>query len=156
MLEALGVVRPQLQRFYDTLNDEQKARFNAVTPELRSQRTARRETAATDLSQACSGQAIRPTDVPTERIARALNPTDAQRGALAVVDDATKKAADYLKANCARDDTLTPPGRVAAMEQRLKALLEAINMVQPALENFYKSLTDEQKARFNTLGAQQS
>jgi hypothetical protein len=41
------------------------------------------------------------------------------------------------------------------MEQRLKAMLEAINIVQPALENFYGSLTDEQKARFNLLGSQQ-
>jgi hypothetical protein len=34
-------------------------------------------------------------------------------------------------------------------------MLEAINIVQPALENFYGSLTDEQKARFNLLGSQQ-
>jgi hypothetical protein len=27
---------------------------------------------------------------------------------------------------------------------------------QPALENFYNLLTDEQKARFNLLGSQQS
>jgi hypothetical protein len=28
--------------------------------------------------------------------------------------------------------------------------------VQPALENFYGTLTDEQKARFNELGAHQN
>ena len=42
------------------------------------------------------------------------------------------------------------------MEQRLNAMLEAINIVQPALESFYGSLSDEQKARFNQLGAPQS
>jgi LTXXQ motif family protein len=46
---------------------------------------------------------------------------------------------------------LTPPGRVAAMTQRLDAMLEATKIVRPALENFYGLLTDEQKARFNQL-----
>ena len=48
------------------------------------------------------------------------------------------------------------PGRVAAMEQRLNAMLQAVNIVQPALQNFYSTLSDEQKARFNALGAPQS
>jgi hypothetical protein len=38
------------------------------------------------------------------------------------------------------------------MEQRLNAMLGATKIVQPALESFYGSLTDEQKARFNQLG----
>ncbi|HLQ93679.1 MAG TPA: Spy/CpxP family protein refolding chaperone, partial [Xanthobacteraceae bacterium] len=59
-------------------------------------------------------------------------------------------------AHCPTEQTLTPTGRVAAMAERLNATLEAIKVVQPALEEFYGSLTDEQKARFNVLGAQQS
>jgi hypothetical protein len=62
-------------------------------------------------------------------------------------------AQDFLKANCSAEEALTPPGRVAAMEQRLNAMLEAIKIVQPALESFYGSLTDEQRARLNQLGA---
>ena len=42
------------------------------------------------------------------------------------------------------------------MKQRLDAMLEAIKIVQPALEAFYGSLTDEQKAHFNQLGPPQS
>jgi signal transduction histidine kinase len=38
-----------------------------------------------------------------------------------------------------------------AMEQRLDTMLRAINIVQPALQKFYGSLTDEQKERFNRL-----
>ena len=41
--------------------------------------------------------------------------------------------------------------RIDAMEQRLDAMLRAINIVQPALEKFYGSLSDEQKERFNRL-----
>jgi hypothetical protein len=42
------------------------------------------------------------------------------------------------------------------MQQRLNAMLEAVKIVQPALDKFYGSLTDEQKARFNQLRPQQS
>jgi hypothetical protein len=109
-----------------------------------------------DLAQVCSGQAAKPTNAPTARIEQALRPTDVQRTALQALDEAAAKAADYLKANCSAEEALTPPGRVAAMEQRLNAMLEAIKIVQPALESFYGSLSDEQKARFNQLGAPQS
>ena len=76
------------------------------------------------------------------------NPTDAQRSALDALDDATIRAADLLKTNCPADESLTPPGRVTAMEQRLNTMLQAIKVVQPALENFYGTLTDEQKKEF--------
>jgi hypothetical protein len=46
---------------------------------------------------------------------------------------------------------LTPTGRLAAMEDRLNSMLQALDTVQPALVKFYDSLTDEQKARFNRL-----
>jgi hypothetical protein len=41
---------------------------------------------------------------------------------------------------------------LAAMEMRLQAMLEAANTVKPALDDFYGSLTSEQKARFNRIG----
>jgi hypothetical protein len=37
------------------------------------------------------------------------------------------------------------------MEKRLKAMLAAAKTVQPALTQFYGGLSDEQKARFNSL-----
>jgi hypothetical protein len=45
--------------------------------------------------------------------------------------------------------------RIDAMEQRVDAMLRAINIVQPALQKFYSSLTDEQKERFNRLAPAQ-
>jgi len=95
----------------------------------------------------CRLEAMKAVSVPS--------PTNPQRSEIDAVNDATRNAADFLKAHCPTDPTLTPPGRVAAMGQRLNAILEAIKIVQPALENFYGSLTDEQKARFNLLGSQQ-
>jgi hypothetical protein len=37
------------------------------------------------------------------------------------------------------------------MEKRLDATLAAVQTVQPALTKFYNSLSDEQKACFNSL-----
>jgi hypothetical protein len=155
MLQALTLMQPPLQRFYDSLSDEQKARFNSINPKSQSVRTGR-GTPRSDLSQVCSGQAAGAANVPTDRIVQELKPTDSQRSALDALSEATTKAADFLKANCTEDQTLTPPGRVAAMEQRLNAMVEAIKIVEPALENFYGLLTDEQKARFNQLDPRQS
>jgi hypothetical protein len=156
MSQALGSVKPVLDRFYNSLSDEQKARFNPIAPAAHPATPKGVASRPPDLAQVCSGQAAKATNAPTARIEQALHPTDDQRTALQALDEATAKAADYLKANCSADEALTPPGRVAAMEQRLNAMLEAIKIVQPALESFYGSLGDEQKARFNQLGAPQS
>jgi hypothetical protein len=138
------------------LNDEQKARFDALNPDEQRSRQARsNEQRQRDVTQVCSGQAAGAGDLPTTRIEQALHPTDAQRAALEELKDASLKAADILKANCPQDQTLTAPGRVEAMEQRLQAMLQALNTVQPALEKFYSSLSDEQRARFNQLGTRQ-
>ena len=65
--------------------------------------------------------------------------------------DASVKAAEGLKVSCPSYQTLTPTGRVEAMEKRLDATLGAVKTVGPALVKFYNSLSDEQKARFNSL-----
>jgi hypothetical protein len=60
-------------------------------------------------------------------------------------------AAERLKVDCPTYQTLTPTGRVEATEKRLDATLSAVKTMQPALAKFYDSLSDEQKARFNSL-----
>ena len=151
MLQAVGIVRPAIEHFYNSLSDEQKQRFNALAPQTPATRTSRAAARGPDITQVCGAQAAKGIEMPAQRIEQALHPTAAQRSALDALDDATMKAADLLKANCPADEVLTPPGRVASMEQRLDTMLQAIKTVQPALENFYGTLTDEQKARFNEL-----
>ena len=84
-------------------------------------------------------------------LARGVSAVAAQRAALNSLNEATAKAAELLKADCPKDDSLTPPVRVTLMEKRLAVMLNAIKIVQPELETFYGLLTDEQKARFNQL-----
>jgi hypothetical protein len=64
---------------------------------------------------------------------------------------ASEKAVKFLQESCPTNDPVTPTGRLEAMERRLEAMLEAVRTVKPALDDFYASLTDEQKARLNVL-----
>jgi hypothetical protein len=77
-----------------------------------------------------------------------------QKQLLADVKLAGNKAAAVFKATCPSENAfpLTPPGRLASMTGRLDATLSAVQIVKPALETFYDSLSDEQKERFNQIG----
>jgi hypothetical protein len=150
MLQAVQTVRPVLDRFYQLLSDEQKARFNAIAPADGQAAVAEDQR---DLTKLCSERAPGIADLPIDRIAQAVQPTAAQQGLLDELRQSSAKAAAGLKADCPTYQTLTPTGRVEAMEKRLEAIVVAVKAVQPALANFYKALTDEQKARFNTLGS---
>lgn len=151
MLQAVRTVRPAMEKFYQSLNDEQKARFNALGPEdNRDQQQVRR-----DLMQVCSERAPGIASLPLERIERAVRPDEAQRSALKELQDATSEAANLLKSDCPTYQALTPVGRLEAIEQRLDAMLRAVQTVQPALEKFYGALSDEQKERFNRLSPAQ-
>jgi LTXXQ motif family protein len=147
MLAAVQTVRPALDRFYQSLSDEQKARFNAIGPA--SDAAAGQD--QRNLTTLCDQRTPGVTDLPIDRIDQAVQPTPAQRAALDELKDASVKAAEGLKVNCPTYQTLTPTGRVEAMEKRLDATLGAVKTVQPALAKFYNSLNDEQKARFNSL-----
>jgi hypothetical protein len=150
MLAAVQTVRPPLDRLYGLLSDEQKARFNAVAPTDTSAAVGKDQR---DLSRLCSRQGAGIADLPIERIAQAVHPTEAQQALLDELRAASAKASERLKGNCPAYQSLTPTGRVEAMETRLGAMLEAVRTVTPALANFYNGLSDEQKARFNTLGS---
>ena len=148
MLAAVQTVRPALEGFYQSLSDEQKARFNAIAPGDDPDAAAKDRR---DLTKFCDEKTPGVTDLPIARIAQAVRPTPPQRAALDELHDASVKAAEGLKVNCPDYQTLTPTGRVEAMEKRLEATLGAVRAVQPALAKFYNSLSDEQKARFNSL-----
>jgi hypothetical protein len=75
---------------------------------------------------------------------------------LVALQKATNQAADLLKASCLTDDPLTPPARLAAVGKRLDTMLQAVKMVSSALNDFYGTLSDEQKARFEAIGPQQT
>ena len=152
-LEAVRIVRPPLERFYNSLNDEQKARFNAVGPDV-GDRTAQRpqQTAGAACGEAKPGL----TNLPLDHIEQAVRPSGPQQAALGKLREATDQALNVLQAACPDATPLTPVGRLEAMEHRLGAMAESGRIVQPALDEFYTSLNSEQKARFNAMRAQAS
>jgi hypothetical protein len=154
MLQAVETVRPALDRFYQSLSDEQKARFIAVDPQGQpANDPVRLPNHDSSQIQVCREQVARTVELPAARIAEAVRPTPQQQAAIDDLDTASTAAAELLKASCAEDQILTPPDRLLAMARRLGTILQAVKTVQPALERFYAMLDDEQKARFNLMRA---
>jgi hypothetical protein len=151
-LEALRIVRPALEKFYGSLTDEQQARFNALGPDIGERPQPSQQQEANAQSDACGDPKSSLTHLPIERIEAVIRPAGTQKEALDRLSEATKKAVQGLQAACPDDVPLTPVGRLEAMEKRLEAMMQAANLMQPALDEFYATLSSEQKARFNTLG----
>ena len=145
-IKALEVIRGALARFYDSLSDEQKRRFNAMDG------SSERTRSAGDMAAICSQQTGSFIDLPVQRIEQVVQPTAQQRSTFDDLKKATQNAADQLRSSCPTAVPLSAVARLETVGTRLRAMADAIKLVHPALENFYASLSDEQKARFNMMG----
>jgi hypothetical protein len=148
-LDAVRTVRPPLEAFYASLSDEQKARFNALGPNVGKNE---QPNAQSREEARCGGAKPGLSSLPIERIDEVVRPSGDQESAFTALREANDKAVERLEAACPDFIPQTPVGRLEAMENRLVAMLDAAKTVQPALDDFYASLDSEQKARFNTLG----
>jgi len=153
-LEAVQTVRPALEKFYNSLSDEQKERFNQLGP--KNTATTAEASVASKAAETCKQPKQGLANLPIEKIEDAVNPTDAQEAKLNKLQDATNQAVSIMQVACPDETPVTPPGRLDAMEKRLQAMIDAAKTVKPALDNFYASLNSEQKARFNRIGQQLS
>ena len=154
MIAAVQTVQPPLEKFYGLLSDEQKARLTALGNDQRQSKASDDTTGS--LAQSCSAAPPGVMDWPTAEIDQTVRPTDAQRASLVALQNATAQAADLLKTSCLSSDPLTPPARLAAVGKRLDTMLQAVKMVSAALNDFYGTLSDEQKARFEAIGPQRT
>jgi len=148
MIAAVQVMQPPLAKFYGLLSDEQKARFTALAERQRPARLERTVSSATGCGVAQPGL----TEWPSAAIEQRVRPTDEQRKGLDALQNAAAKAADTLKASCQPENALTPPARFEAVGKRLDTILQAVKTVRAAMDNFYGSLNDEQKANFDAIG----
>jgi hypothetical protein len=156
MIAAVGTVQPALQKFYDLLDDEQRARLNALVQDQRRREAARNRNTNGSLTQSCGAAQPGVTDWPTAEIDARVHPTEQQGANLATLQDAAAKAADTLKASCPATEPITPPARLEAIANRLDAMLQAVKTVHAALDDFYGKLNDEQKAQFEAIGPARS
>jgi hypothetical protein len=149
MIAAVALVEPALDKFYGLLSDEQKARFTALGEDQRRQIAASKRDRP--LVESCGAQSAA-MQWPAAEIDARLHPTDAQRASLGALQDASAKAAEMLKTSCQPEDAVTPPARLTAVGKRLDTMLQAIKLVRAALDDFYGTLSDEQKAQFEAIG----
>lgn len=87
-----------------------------------------------------------------DQIERAVKPTDAQQATLKELRVASTKAVEALTAACPTDLPRTAGERLAFMEKRMEAMLQAVKTVRPAFDAFYASLDSDQKARLDAAG----
>jgi hypothetical protein len=148
MESAIGLMRPPLEKFYELLDDEQKGKLKALE-EQRSKSTPK-----VPATQSCTPpEALR---WPGGEIESRLQLDEVQRAALDGLRLMSEKANDILNFDCQPDEDLMPPDRLATADVRLDAMLDAVKLVRPALQDFYATLTDEQKAQFGTIGAKRT
>jgi hypothetical protein len=146
MIAAVALVRSPLERLYGLLDDEQKARFNAIAED------ERKKSGAGGLAGTCSAAQPATLAWPTDEIESRLHPNETQRAALGKLQDAAAQAADTLKSACQPSDVLTPIARLDSIGKRLDIMLQAVKSVRSALDDFYATLSDEQKAQFEAIG----
>jgi hypothetical protein len=146
MVQAVSGAAPPLDRFYGLLTDEQKARLDAMNEQYQRDRRA---------TAGCNA-AVSATRWAAEQIDKAVQPGPEQQAKLDTLKMTMAAAANDLMDACPSSLPTTPPARLKAISRQLNVLLGAVKHVRTALDEFYASLGDEQKAQFNAIGRQRS
>jgi hypothetical protein len=148
MKSAIARVRTPFEEFYERLDDDQKAKLAAFNDQR-----------APFAPKVPAAQSCTPPETlqwPTREIEARLHLSDTQRGALDMLRRMSVFAKNTLNFDCQPDENLTPPDRLATVDTRLDAMLDAIKQVAPALDDFLATLSDEQKAQFETIGTKRT
>ena len=156
-IRAIESVRPALATLYDSLNDEQRQRLDAIGAEDIGHgrgTAANGSSGVTSLGSLCSDQAANFTRLPVQRIEEIVKPSGQQQSALEKLKQTSENAADELRASCPTRTAEAPVARLDEMHNRLGAMVQAAKNLRPTLATFYASLSDEQKAQFNIMGQQ--
>jgi hypothetical protein len=152
VIPAADVMRGPLQAFYDSLSDQQRARFENMGSSGKRQAPT-----GGDVAALCSRQSGDATNLPIQRIEQVVQPNDQQQhDAFAALKQASRDTADQLQASCPAQVPQMPVARLEAVETRLHGMVDAMNTIRPKLQAFYASLSDDQKARFNTMAPPQN
>jgi LTXXQ motif family protein len=148
MKSAIAHIRTPFEEFYESLDDDQKGELAALNDER-----------APFAPKVPAAQSCTPPDVlpwPTSDIEARLHLNDGQREALAALSRMDALARNTLNFDCQPDENLSLPDRLTTADVRLDAMLAAIKWVRPALDDFFATLSDEQKAQFDTIGAKRT
>lgn len=164
MIKAADAVGPPLAKFEDLLDDGQKARLNSLGSERRAALAAAQRKDA-QAASACDPDSDPRYDEKAQRqyeqlvaqqwpaadIASALKLDEVARARFEVLQDTTLRTMETLSA-CPSKPEATPQARLVAVKARLETMLQAVNTVGDALDDFEADLSDEQKAGFEAIG----
>jgi len=148
MKSAIERIRTPFEKFQESLDDDQKAEL----AELNGQR-------APFAPKVPTAQSCTPPETlqwPVSEIEAKLHLSETQREQLDALQRMNAFARNTLNFACQPDDNLTPPDRLATADTRLDAMLDAIRLIAPALDDFLATLSEEQKAQFETIGAKRT
>ena len=148
MKSAIARVATPLETFYELLDNDQKGKL----VELSGQR-------APFAPKVPATQSCTPPEAlqwPGSEIEARLHLNDSQREGLDALQRMSALARNTLNFNCEPEENLDPPDRLATADTRLDAMLDAIKLLRPALDDFLATLSDEQKAQFATVGAKRT
>ncbi|WP_456653113.1 Spy/CpxP family protein refolding chaperone [Bradyrhizobium lupini] len=164
MIKATDAVAPALAKFVDILEDNQKAKLDGLAKERRAALAAiqQKNPQAASACQADSDprydeklqrqyEQLVQQQWPAAEIASTLKLDDTARARLDVLQDTTLRTMETLSA-CPSPAAPTPQARLTAVKARLQTMLQAVNGVSDALDDFEADLSDEQKAGFEAIG----
>jgi len=139
LIMALEIIRPPLQQLEQSLDERQRALWDETQ-------------AATDNRLAACASVDRETGSwPLSQLEQAIQPTSDQRDALPAVKDAFDRAANELAGECSGGIPHPASARLEYIVGRLDATWQAVQTIEVALGSLEKDLSDEQKARLDTL-----
>jgi hypothetical protein len=142
--DAAQLIRGPLAKFYDSLNDEQKQKF--ATP-AQAQAGARAPSRS-EMARMCD---LPTADAPMRQIEQSVRPTKAQRSSLEALQKKSFEMGQFLMASCLKPMPATPAERLDAAADRLTAVIFAASNLNMALNDFTSQLSDEQKAKLNSM-----
>ena len=152
---SLATLRPALATFYDTLDDEQKARLVAIDfsrKSLSKSERGERGTANANGSDpapdpVCNRWIAILRSWPVRQVESGIALSDEQRAILYEITAAIYRATSGLIGACPAEDRFTALGLLDAKQRQLQALRHGIDAIQPFLSKFEDSLNDSQRTR---------
>jgi len=150
--DAGTLVREPLKAFYDSLTDEQKAKFKAPQQQEAGDANKAAGAAAKRQAQMCYAQGSGDIEKFLRQIQQAVRPTEAQHASFETLHKKTEQMGKLLLTVCAQPIPETPIDRLDAADNRLTTMNYAATTVDIALNDFYAQLSDDQKAKFDSLG----
>ena len=143
MRDSLLTMRQPVESFYNSLTQEQHWRLNrdSDTREIGAR-------SGDGLGEMCADPAAI-DERPMRAIERAVRPNEQQRANLDALRLGSHGMAQLIMSSCPTYPLLGHMGRFAAASDRLDVMLFAVMTLAPAVQGFYGSMDDRQRASFH-------